>query len=75
MGGWGGGGGGGVCHASYTFPLRITCKKGVGWGVGGGGGVQIACKIAYVLNGRPLIRIPNRNILLKGLKLGAHVIQ
>ena len=39
-------GGGG--QVSYTFPLRITCKKG------GGEGVQIACKIAYVLNGRPL---------------------
>ena len=24
-----GGGGGG--QASYTFPLHITCKKGVGW--------------------------------------------
>ena len=35
-------------QASYTFPLRITCKKGVG------GWVQIACKISYVLNGRPL---------------------
>ena len=44
-----GGGGGG--HVSYTFPLRITCKKG------GGEGVQIACKIAYVLNGRPLPEI------------------
>ena len=26
-------------------PLRITCKKGEG--------VQKACKIAYILNGRP----------------------
>ena len=34
-------------QASYTFPLRITCKKG-------GEGVQKACKIAYVINGRPL---------------------
>ena len=25
----------------------------------GGEGVQIACKIAYVINGRPLIYIPN----------------
>ena len=41
-------GGGG--QVSNTFPLRITCKKG------GGEGVQIACKIAYVLNGRPLGR-------------------
>ena len=38
-GGWG--------QACNTFPLRITCKKGVG-------GDQIACKIAYVLNVRPL---------------------
>ena len=30
---------------SNTFPLRITCKKK--------GGVQIAYKIAYVLNARP----------------------
>ena len=36
------GGRGGV-QVSYTFPLRITCKKG-------GKGVQIAYKIAYVLN-------------------------
>ena len=34
-------GGGG--QATYTFSLRITCK--------GGGGVQIACEIAYVLEG------------------------
>ena len=34
-------------QVSYTFPLRITCKKG-------GEGVQIACKIAYVLNRRHL---------------------
>ena len=32
-------------HVSYTFLLRVT-KKGVG--------VNIAGKIAYVLNGRPL---------------------
>ena len=32
---------------SYTFLLRITCKKKRG------DGVQKACKIAYVLNGRP----------------------
>ena len=37
---------GGWAQASYTFLLRITCKKGSGW-------VQISCKIAYVLNGRP----------------------
>ena len=36
------GGGGGV-QVSYTFSLRITCKKG-----------GIAFKTAYVLNGRPL---------------------
>ena len=28
----------------------------------GGGWVQIACKIAYVLNGRPLVGIPLPNI-------------
>ena len=39
-------GGGG--QASYTFLLRITCKKG-----GGGEVVQISCKIAYVINGWP----------------------
>ena len=37
-------GGGG--QVSCTFPLRITCKIG-------GQGVQIACEVAYVLNGRP----------------------
>ena len=37
--------GGQVC---YTFPLRITCQNK------GGEGVQKACKIAYVINGRPL---------------------
>ena len=42
VGGWG--------QASYTFPL-CTCNKGVG------GWVQIACKIAYVLNGRPLTQV------------------
>ena len=40
---WGGG------QVSYTFPSRITSKKGRR-------GVQIACKIVYVLNGRPLMR-------------------
>ena len=39
--GWGGGG----SNLLYTFPLRITCKKGVG-------GSRMACKIAYVLNGK-----------------------
>ena len=34
-------------QTSYTFPLHITCKKKKG------GGIQIACKIAYVINGRP----------------------
>ena len=38
-------GGGGV-KVSYTIPLRITCKKG-----------RIACKIAHILNGRPLSAI------------------
>ena len=38
---------GGGDQASYTFLLRITCKKR------GGGGFQIACKIAYIINGRP----------------------
>ena len=32
-------------QVSYTFPLYITCKKGEG--------EQIACKILYILNGRP----------------------
>ena len=31
--------------------LKSLCKKGGG---GGGEGVQIACKIVYVINGRPL---------------------
>ena len=44
LGGMGGGG-----QVSYTVPMRITCKKGGGEGEG----VQIASKIAYVLNGRP----------------------
>ena len=39
-------------RASYTFLLRITCKKG-------GEGVQKACKNAYVINGRPLISEPS----------------
>ena len=39
-------------QASYTFLLRITCKKG-----GGGEGVQKACKNAYIINGRPHNRI------------------
>ena len=34
-------------QVSYTFLLRITCKKKRG------GGVQVACKNAYVINGRP----------------------
>ena len=42
LGGERGGGG----QVSYTFPLRITCKKGCD-------GVQIACKMSYVPNGRP----------------------
>ena len=46
------GGGGVKPPIGPTFPLRITCKKGVGGWVGGW--AQIACKIAYVLNGRPL---------------------
>ena len=40
-----GGGEGGL--AFYTFPLCITCKRE-------GEGVKIACKNAYVINGRPL---------------------
>ena len=44
-------------QASYTFALRITCKKG------GGEGVQIACKNAYVINGRPLALAVNFFIL------------
>ena len=32
-------GGGGTGQASYTFPLRIPCKKKKGGG-GGGGGVE-----------------------------------
>ena len=38
-------------RASYTFLLRITCKKG------GGEGVQIACQFMYAINGRPLYKI------------------
>ena len=41
-------GGGG--QVPYTFQLRITCKKGRGEER-----VQMTCKIAYMLNGRPLI--------------------
>ena len=37
---------------SYTFPLRITCKK-----KRGREGVQIACKIAYVFNRKPPLRL------------------
>ena len=37
-------------EVSYTIPLRITCKEVEE-------GVQIACKIVYVLNGRPPIVI------------------
>ena len=33
-------------RVSYTFLLGITCKKG-------GERVQIACKFAYVIDGRP----------------------
>ena len=40
---------GGRGQAYYTFLVRITCKKG-------GKGVQIACQIAYVINGRPLVQ-------------------
>ena len=40
--------GSGVGQVSYIFPSCITCKKG------GREGVQIACKIVYILNGRPL---------------------
>ena len=36
-----------VCGGGVKSPLRITCKRG--------DGVQIACKIAYVLNGRRLM--------------------
>ena len=42
-------GGGG--QAFYAFPLRITCKTGEGEGV------QVVCKNAYVINGRPLTNI------------------
>ena len=35
--------------------IAYYIQKGVGW-------VQIACKIAYVLNGRPLVGIPLPNI-------------
>ena len=48
-----GGGGGGVGRSSPLYISIAYCmqtKKG-----GGGEEVQIACKIAYVLNGRPLI--------------------
>ena len=48
-GGKGGGGGGGG-QISYTFPFLLTYTNGGG----GGEGVQIVCKLAYVLNGRPL---------------------
>ena len=41
---WGGGEG----QAPYTFPMRITCKKGEG--------VHIECKIVYVINGRPHLK-------------------
>ena len=34
-------------QVSKTFTLHIRCKKGAGEGI------QITCKIAYVLNGRP----------------------
>ena len=44
-----------VGKESNTFPLRITCKKGVG---------PDSIKIAYVLNGRP------RTHLCSGLTLG-----
>ena len=40
-------GGGEGDQAFYTFPLCITCKKE-------GDVVKIACKNAYVINGRPL---------------------
>ena len=41
------GGGGGVKPPRY-ISIVYYMQKGVGW-------VQIACKIAYVLNGRPLM--------------------
>ena len=37
---------------SYTFLLRITCNK-----KRGEEGVQIACKNAYLINGRPPMNI------------------
>ena len=46
-------------QAFCTFPLRITCKKKKGGGVEG---VQKACKIAYVINGRPHTRQSIRSI-------------
>ena len=36
-------------QVSYTFSLRVICKRGRGF--------QIACKIANVLNGRPLTKL------------------
>ena len=51
-------------QVSYTFLLRITCKKKKG---GGGEEVQIACKNAYVINGRLLINLDN-NIPSQSIK-------
>ena len=49
--------GGGVKSPIHVHcVLLATTKKCVCVGGGGGGGVQIACKIAYILNGRPLNR-------------------
>ena len=48
--------------ASYVL-MRITCKK---WGEG----VQIACKLAYVLNGRPLSAELKRRSFLELLVTG-----
>ena len=56
----GGGVGGG--QVSHTFPLRIqTCVLRGGKKVDG---FQIACKIVYVLNGRPLAGIFYRRYML-----------
>ena len=63
----GAGRGGG--NAPYTFLLRIKCKKR------GGGGVQIACKFAFVINGRPLIIVVGGTVyLLSQLILFSNII-
>ena len=57
-----------VSQISYTFSLRIahthTQKKG--------GGVQIACKIVFILNGRPPTL--TKLIKCKWIKLELHKI-